>query len=992
MKRLLFTASLLAAIGANAQINSPAPQGYRDRALAMYSDNNFIGCIDQMQYLKQEAPSSDLIEEADYYIALSSCHLKRIDSTSLLKYFLWKYPASVRCNEVRLTLAEIASDNHSYPQVLKLLGDIDPARLDRAQNSRYRFLKAVALLKTGDASPAENLFRSLLSDSRFKADSRFYLGYIAYTRGDWRKATELLRDCDTSRLPGSMADYYLAQIAFAQRDFSKALQLSLKLLSGTTVPQEYLAEACRIAGESQYNLGHDADAVKLLSRYVSLTPSPLPSALYILGLSYYREGNYPEAVAALTEVSRLDSAMGQSALLTIGQSLIAQGQYSAAMIALDKAWHLDFDPDVKELALYNYAVAKTEGGRVPFGSTVSHFEEFLRLFPDSPNAPKIQEYLVNGYITDNNLPAALASINAVARPSESLLRAKQVVLYTLGSREVAAGEYASAVNHLTQARALASHNPQIAAETDLWLGDAYFAQKDYDKARKSYQAAIKSGNLSTANRPLARYDLAYCDFDLGQYDLARQEFSDFVTSPGQSSKAMVADAYNRIADCHFTQSRFSDAYDSYAKALQLSPETGDYPLYQQAITKGLTSNASAKTDLLHSLISRFPNSPLVPQALLEIGLTYDQQRLTDKTVETYSQLAARYPATSQGREAQLLMALTYINNGNTSQAVDTYKRLITAAPTSDEASQAVESLKNLMAEQGRIGEFTSFMASVPSARQIDSDDLEATAFAAAERQYLANGTSSRLIDYIDRFPSGANLPQALAYAMKANAAAGDSRMTLVYASRLVNDFPDSPHAPEALLTLADTQLRQGHGEEALSSYTLLREKSSSPALTNSALLGIIHTARDLDRNDLVIEAADALLSSSTPTAAQLSEAAFSRGLALSLTGHPDEAETQWRAISSNLDDVNGTKAAYYIARQLFEQGETEKARTETEALIDSDTPHIYWLARGFILLSDIYRAQGKNFEADQYLRSLRQNYPGKESDIINLIDSRLQNK
>lgn len=992
MKRLLLTASLLSAIGATAQINSPAPQGYRDRAVAMYSDNNYVGCIDQMQYLKQEAPASEMIEEADYYIAMSACHLKRIDSTSLLKYFLWKYPASTRCFEVRLTLAEIAGDNLNYAAALKLLGDIDPARLDKGQRARYDFLTAVALLKTGDTDRAASMLMSLTSNRRFRSDARFYLGYIAYTRGDYRKAKELLSDSDTSRLPGSMADYYLAQIAFAERDFSRSLALSTKLLANTSVPQEYIAEACRLAGESQYNLGHDAEAVKLLARYVTLTPDPLPSALYILGLSYYRAGQYPEAITALTDVSRLDSAMGQSALLTIGQSLIAQGQYSSAMIALDKAWHLDYDPDVKELALYNYAVAKTEGGRVPFGSTVSHFEEFLRLFPDSPNAPRIREYLVKGYITDNNLPAALASINAVAHPSESLLQAKQVVLYTLGSRETAASDYSSAVTHLTQAASLARHNPAIAAETQLWLGDAYFHMAQYEKARKAYQAALKSKDLSPENRPLARYDLAYCDFDLGSYDEAQRQFSDFVTAPGQSSKIMVADAYNRIADCHFVNSRFSDAYDSYTKALQLSPETGDYPLYQQAITKGLTSNASAKTDLLHNLISRFPNSPLVPQALLEIGLTYDQQRLTDKTIETYSQLAARYPSTSQGREAQLLMALTYINNGNTTQAIDTYKKLISSAPTSDEASQAVESLKNLMAEQGRLGDFTSFMASVPAARQVDGNDLEATAFAAAERQYLANGTSSRLIDYIERFPSGANMPQALAYAMKANATAGNSRMTLVYASRLANDFPDSPHAPEALLTLADTQLKQGHGEEALASYTSLREKASSPSLTNSALLGIIHTARDLDRNDLVIEAAEALLASSTPTASQLSEAAFSRGLALSLSGRPDEAETQWRAISSNLDDVNGTKAAYYISRQLFEQGDIDKARKETEALIDSDTPHIYWLARGFILLSDIYRSQGKDFEADQYLRSLRQNYPGKESDIINLIDSRLQNK
>ncbi len=992
MKRLLPAALLLISLEASAQINSTDPQGYRDRAVAMFYDNNYVGCIDQMQHLKLNSQSYENVEDADYYIALASCHLKRSDSGLLLKYFLWKYPNSTRCNEIKLTLGELLGDRQRYSSAIKLLAEIDPDRLDNDQLARYNFLKAVSLLKTGDVSQAQPLLNALLSNNRFANDARFYLGYIAYSDGDYRKAKELLSKADSSRLPGSMADYYLAQIAFTEKDFSRALSLSQKLISNTSVSDEYIAEAYRLAGESQYNLGRDKESIDLLARYVELTPQPLPSALYILGLNYYRSGNYTDAVTTLQRVSTHDSAIGQSALLTIGQSLIAQGEYSAAMISLDKAWHLNHDSNVKELALYNYAVAKTEGGRIPFGSTVSYFEEFLRLYPNSPNTPKIREYLVKGYITDNNLPAALASINAVTNPSQSLLEAKQIVLYTLGSREVSSGDYISAVAHLNEAKSLSSLNPGIAAESELWLGDAYFAREEYEKARKSYSAALKSGHLNTQNRPLARYNLAYAAFNLNDYQQAQTDFSNFVTSSGTSSKAMVADAYNRIADCHFVNSKFSNAFDSYAKALDLCPETGDYPLYQQAITKGLTANPSAKIDLLHSLVNRFPNSPLVPQALLEIGLTYDQQNIADKTIETYSQLAARYPATSQGREAQLLMALTYINNGNNTQAADTYKQLITSAPTSDEAAQAVEGLKNLMIEQGRINDFTRFMASVPTTRQVDSDELEASVFAAAERQYLTNGTSASLVDYIERFPSGANLPQALAYAMKASSTAGNNRLTLVYASRLVNDFPDSPHAPQALLTLADTQLKQGNGEEALVSYVQLRQKASSPDLTNAALIGIIHTSRDLGRNDLVIEAADALLASSTPTSAQLSEAAFSRGLALSLTDRQAEAETQWRTISSNLDDINGTKAAFYIAKQLFDQGNIDKAQQETEALVDSDTPHTYWLARGFILLSDIYRKQGKTFEADEYLRSLRQNYPGKESDIINLIDSRLQNK
>ena len=58
--------------------------------------------------------------------------------------------------------------------------------------------------------------------------------------------------------------------------------------------------------------------------------------------------------------------------------------------------------------------------------------------------------------------------------------------------------------------------------------------------------------------------------------------------------------------------------------------------------------------------------------------------------------------------------------------------------------------------------------------------------------------------------------------------------------------------------------------------------------------------------------------------------------------------------------------------------------------IDANTPHQYWLARGYILLSDILRKQGSDFEADEYLKSLKENYPGDEADIFQMIDQRLK--
>uniref|UniRef100_UPI003FEE7BC7 hypothetical protein n=1 Tax=Phocaeicola sp. TaxID=2773926 RepID=UPI003FEE7BC7 len=77
------------------------------------------------------------------------------------------------------------------------------------------------------------------------------------------------------------------------------------------------------------------------------------------------------------------------------------------------------------------------------------------------------------------------------------------------------------------------------------------------------------------------------------------------------------------------------------------------------------------------------------------------------------------------------------------------------------------------------------------------------------------------------------------------------------------------------------------------------------------------------------------------------------------------------------------------ARLYFDAGQTDAAEKELLEYIDASTPHAYWLARSFVLLSDVYAKLGRTLEARQYLLSLRQNYQA-DDDIAPMIESRLE--
>ena len=48
------------------------------------------------------------------------------------------------------------------------------------------------------------------------------------------------------------------------------------------------------------------------------------------------------------------------------------------------------------------------------------------------------------------------------------------------------------------------------------------------------------------------------------------------------------------------------------------------------------------------------------------------------------------------------------------------------------------------------------------------------------------------------------------------------------------------------------------------------------------------------------------------------------------------------------------------------------------------------MARALIVLSDTYLAKGDEFQAQQYIESLRSNYKGDEADIQEMIKERIK--
>lgn len=976
------------AYGQAAAVNSPNSDGYLSRARAMFADRNYVGCLDQLQVMNRRFPTAAEIEEGARLRALASLHTGDKDALNLLKKFLADYPASPYRAEISAAVGDYYFGRGAYSEAYRAYTSFGFGALSGNLLDDALYRRSYSALMLAELPTAVNGFEALASKrGEYRTASIFYLGYIAYAEGDYAKALKYLPETTSDPELGGAAEYYLAQIEFARGNYSKAYSRAAKALKSDAVP-EFAPEANRIAGESLFNLGRQDEAIGYLHRYLATTgEQPKPSASYILGVSEYRSGEYDRAIEALSHASNAEDAMGQSANLFLGQAYVMKGNTDAALMAFEKAYRMNYDRDVSETALYNYAVAKSRGGRVPFGNSVALFEGFLRQYPDSRYAASVQDYIVTGYLTDNDYESALKAIDSMRAPTAKVLDAKQRALFALGTRDYAAGRYTSALSRF-QAATTTGSDGSIARQSQLWIGDSQYELERYAQAANSYRNFLKATPATDPNAIIARYNLGYAEFAEGKYGDALKQFR-AVIDANPSTPGMLADAYNRAADCLYYSSDFDGAAKLYDRAYEQNPEAGDYALYQQAIMQGLMRNHREKISRLDNLIERFPSSGLIPAAMLEKAESYASLDDSRRAIATYSELVERYPSSPYARKGLLQLAITYRSNGNAGEAEEAYKKVVATYPTSEEARLAADDLKQIYADRGQLDRYMAFIRSIPDAPQTDPSELEALAFRSAEADYVNNDRTDRLEKYLADYPKGVHEPQALYLLAQAATAAGNNEQALELSSRLIAGYPDAEASADALLIKADAESSLGRYAEALDSYRQLENRTASANIQRQARLGVMRTAAELAEYPTVIAAADKLLSSSATTLTEATEVKFTRALALDKTGSSAEAVKTWKELSKNPDDLYGSRAAVALAEAYLAAGDTKNARAVADEFINANPPHSYWLARGFIVISDALRADGDTFEADEYLRSLRNNYPGDEQEIFEMIDSRL---
>jgi len=926
---------------------------------------------------------ADIKADAEYYAALCALELFNNDAEYRIGKFISDYPESPRTRTAYFEMGRYQYRVNHYREAIEYFDKVWKQHLNRDQQAELYFKKGYSYFKLGQTEKAQKMFYELIDkNNKYSAPAIYFYAHLAYTNKNYETALNNFAKIENDPAFAPIVPYYKVQIYFLQGKDDKVLELGKELLDQGDAKRQ--AEMSRIVGEALYNKELYAEAVPYLETYKSNASNYTREDIYQLGYAYFKTGEFEKTVSTMSNVTNLDDALTQNAYFHIAYANMKIEQKEQARMAFEAAAKYDFNARIQEQALLNYAKLSYELSYSPFNETVRAFNKYLEKYPKSIHRDEAYGYLVKAYLSSKNYQAALESLAKIENKTAEMQSAWQRVAYFRGLELFNNLKFDESVEAFNQAISLKAYDKEIRALASYWKAEALYRQERYHDAADAYNQLLTTpGAYTMPEYKTCYYNIGYCYFKTKEYTKSADWFRKYVEKPAEADTAKLADSYIRIGDCYFVTSKFNDAVMFYGMAADLDKFDAEYALFQKGFAMGLDKNLHGKILAMSDLLARYPKSKYAADALFERGRAYTILDSTQLAISDFRSLAKTYPNSSYVVKSMLQTGLLYYADGQNYLAIDNFKNVIEKYPGSSEADEALFALKNVYVDMNKVDDYFDYVQSKGNLGNIDQNERDSLTYASAEKVYMSGNwtEAAGLFDsYLDKFPGGR-------FSLNATYYRGDCNLKLHKNSEAKADFiavagkQKNTFTEAALLSSATLAENDKDYKQAYDLYKQLEDNAEVKSNLMIAREGQMKTAFADSNFNNALESARKLLITDKVSDEQVRTARHIMAVSYYQTNQLDPAITQFRILAQDMNSREGAEAQYMVARMLFEQNELQKSEDEINNLIGSGTPHIYWIAKSFFLLSDICMSRNDRFQAKANLQSVIDNY-GDDSDGI----------
>ena len=485
----------------------------------------------------------------------------------------------------------------------------------------------------------------------------------------------------------------------------------------------------------------------------------------------------------------------------------------------------------------------------------------------------------------------------------------------------------------------------------------------------------------------------------------------------------------KLGMCYYHLGRFDAAYKTLVESASIDQDEMAQNAWLHAGIAALQLQQKENAQKAFLSASQMNQNPaLREQALYNYALTLHEQE-SPNTVTVMEQFLNDFPSSKYATPVSQCLTEVYMQKKNYSKALSAINRVQAPDATTQADKQKV--LYNLAFRELSQNKVQDALTYATQAIALGKQDAEAY----AEAYYVKGDCNYRLGNYAQAasdLNTAINLGQQTPNGKLKNS--GYALYSLGYAhfkqqkyNAAITEFQKITELSsatnqvkaDALNRIGDCYLNMRNYDEANANY--VKAKATDHTMGDYSMLQQAYIEGLRGNYDKKVEIINQM-NAEYPTSSQSAKALYEQGRAYVLSGKDDEAAAVFSSISlrypgseyakkageelanmaANIaiqdsiaaaqDSIatEAAKAPVVAAQKLFNAGQYQQAEQQLNKAIDAGIGKPYWLARAFILLSDIYKAEGREVEAKQTLESLKANYK-EEDDIKGMIDQRLKN-
>ncbi len=937
--------------------------------------------LNVIKALKEE--NTEIKTNAEYYDAVCAMELNNKDAEYKLQEFIKNHPANTKIKRIYFYLGKLQFNDKHYKKAIESFRKVDRYDLTKDEKLEYYFKTGYSYLKNKDIKKAKNAFSQIKDkESKYKGPATYYYAHIEYNDGNYDAALEGFNNLSDNRTFKKIIPYYIVHIYYFLGNYDKILEIAPPMFESATSKRK--PEIARLIGDAYYRNSDYEKALYYFDIYERTSRGTIGrDDYYQLGFTNYKNGKFQKAIYDFQKVITLNDSLSQNAYYLLGDCYVETGQKKFARNAFLSAYKLDFDKQIKEDALFNYAKLSIEISHDPYNEAIKSLEQYIRDYPGSDRVDEAYSYLIQLFLSTKNYKAALASFENIKLKDKELNEAYQKIAFYRGIELFNDKKYNEAIELFTKSLKY-NYNKSITAEANFWIGDAFFRLSNYWGAEKYYNIFLFSqGAKELPIYYTAFYNLGYIYFNKKEYSKAIIQFKKFAANKTDKNLKLVNDVYLRLGDCYYINSKFNDAITYYNKAFNLKQAERDYALYQEALSNGALGKFAKKISILKKLTGNYKNSPYYDDALYEIAITNILQNNNREAIVYFDKLVKTSPKSNYERKSLLKTGMIYYNNDQNDLGIKTLKKVITNYPGSSESQEALISLRNIYIDINKVNEFYKYAENL-SFVSITVSEQDSMIFIAAENQYFEGNCEkaiSTFADYIQKFPNGVFAINANYYKAECEFKR-DSLTNALTGYEFVINHPETQFKGKALVKAAYINFNLKNYESALLNYIGMEENAEDKTSIINAIEGQMRCNYLLNNYDETINTANKLLRTEKVNNEQIIEAHFTLANSYMALGDISNAKKEFNITNKITDSEIGAESQYYVSLILFKTGEYKEAEKTVFELVDHYSSYDYWVAKTFILMADIYIELDNTFQAKQTLQSIIDNYEGPELSEI----------